>query len=109
MHNEFRIQFFGNADACRAEAEITFPAHQTVTDPAVVVYEGSAGWMLDFGAPVSRLATATLLSALARARERLEQYVNRRGENPPPGLTGPGLSLWLLEKTDGTAMGRPIK
>lgn len=49
-----------------------------------------------------------LASALARARETLAQYVNRRGDNPPGGLTAAGLSLWLMEMSDGTAMARPI-
>ena len=47
-------------------------------------------------------------AAIASAQQGLAQYVNRRGINPPSGLTPEGLSLWLMEKVDGTAMGSKI-
>jgi hypothetical protein len=47
-------------------------------------------------------------AAVEKARERLAAYVNRLGDGSPDGLTAAGLSLWLLEKADGTAMGRSL-
>ena len=42
-------------------------------------------------------------------QEALKPYVNRRGENPPSGLSVVGLSLWLMEKADCTALGVRIQ
>lgn len=61
------------------------------------------------------LASSALISAatrdaiLAAGREALEPYVNGRGENPPRGLRWAGLSFWLMERKDGTAMGHSIR
>jgi hypothetical protein len=42
---------------------------------------------------------------IGAAKVHLLEYVNRRGENQPEGLTAAGLSLWRMEKADGTALG----
>lgn len=99
----FSIQILGNVQTCRAEAEIFFPGS---TEPWAVVWEDASGWQSEiFGpAPVSE---AVAKEATESARLRLSQFINRRGENPPAGLSAPGLSLWLMAKADGTAMGRP--
>jgi hypothetical protein len=44
-------------------------------------------------------------ASIAEAKERLIHYVNRLGTDPPEGLTLGGLSLWLMQKDDGTAFG----
>jgi hypothetical protein len=100
----FSIQIMGNVQTCRTEAEISFPGS---TEPWAVVWEEASGWQAEtFGpAPVSE---ALAKEAVEAARLRLSQYIHRRGENPPAGLSAPGLSLWLMAKADGTAMGRPL-
>jgi hypothetical protein len=44
-------------------------------------------------------------TAIENAKESLSHYVNRRGENPPENATWGAISLWLMVKDDGTAMG----
>ncbi len=64
------------------------------------VYEELDGWKHDI--PEEHLSPE-ILAAIEEAKCHLRLYVNRKGENAPPGLTAAGFSLWLLEKTDGTA------
>lgn len=106
---EYRIQFLGNVQTGRTEALIYFPGGTRDAEPWAIVYEGPDGWAIEIVGDASRMPLRTLETAVRTAREGLEAYVNRRGENPPPGLTPAGLSLWLMEKKDGTAMERPIK
>jgi hypothetical protein len=73
------------------------------------VYETADGWKTEiFDDGLAGALGDGLTSALARAREVLSRYVNRRGENAPEGLSVAGPAFWLMEKDDGTAMGRPI-
>jgi hypothetical protein len=96
----------GNAGACRTEAELYIPAN--AVGPVALVYETPRGWIVE-GAEVGEPAAARIRkSAIDSAKQALSQYVNRMGQRAPAGLTGPGLSLWLMKKADGTAMDRPI-
>lgn len=106
---EYRIQFLGNVRTSRTEALIYFPGGAPDAEPWAIVYEGRGGWAIDIVGHASAMPLGTLETAVRAAREGLEAYVNRRGKNPPRGLTRAGLSLWLMEKKDGTAMGRPLK
>ena len=100
----FSIRVVGNVQTCRTEAEVSFAGSD---EPWIVVWEEASGWQSEtFGlAPVLE---ALVQRAIEAARLRLSRYINRRGENPPPGLSAPGLSLWLMAKADGTSMGRPF-
>lgn len=70
------------------------------------MFESSDGWHIEFyPAEAACFQLDALLSAVAGAREELSCYVNRRGESPPEGLSAVGFSFWLMEKSDGTAMG----
>ncbi len=106
MRDEFRITILGNVNECRTEAEVYLPPDSD--GPAAVVYESANGWCVDPLEGAAALPLDVLVTALAAARKTLERYVNRRGEKPPVGLTPPGLSLWLMEQGDGTAMGKRI-
>ena len=100
---ELRAVIVGNPELCRTEAEI-YGAVDTDSEPIAVVHESRAGWQVE---PVgsSPALPAALGEILRTGQEALGPYVNRRGENRPEGLTIAGLSLWLMEKADGTAMG----
>jgi hypothetical protein len=74
--------------------------------PVALVFESSDGWHIELSpAETVSFPLDGFTSAVAAARERLSCYVNRRGESPPEGLSAAGFSLWLMEKSDGTAMG----
>jgi hypothetical protein len=73
-----------------------------------IVYETSDGFAANyFGSAQANPALPGLDAAIAEARAELLHYMNRRGENPPAGITRPGLSLWLTERDDETVMGIP--
>src|SRR5690349_2765768 len=75
------------------------------------VYERPEGWAVEiFSDEVSReVPLEALVVHLEKAREALLPYVNRVGLNPPDGLTPAGISLWLMTKSNGTAMGSQVK
>ena len=106
MTGDLRVVVVGNPDRCRTEAEV----YRTDVDsePIAVVHESPDGWQVESLA--SDPASASELAEILRAgKEALSPYVNRRGENSPDGLTIGGLSLWLMEKADGTAMGIRVR
>ncbi len=105
--DEFRITILGNVDESRTEAEVYLLPDSD--GPALVLYESADGWRVDPLEGAVALPLDVMVTALAAARKRLERYVNRRGDNRPVGLTGPGLSLWLMEQGDGTSMGKRIR
>ncbi|MBX3398012.1 MAG: hypothetical protein KF873_04675 [Gemmataceae bacterium] len=100
MGEAFQIQVAGVVDDGFTSAEVSY-SDETVA----VVYERADGWRTDLFHSPRGLPLPELLTALQSAQDRLSRYVNRRGENPPEGLTRAGMSLWLMEKVDGTAMG----
>jgi hypothetical protein len=110
MTHGFHIQFCGNLEACRTEARILRPSTQTGEALVALVYETSHGLIVSyFGSAVANPTLPGLDAAIAEARSELLHYLNRRGENPPKGITRPGLSLWLTERDDETVMGIPLK
>ena len=99
----FSTTIFTNLDECRTECEIS-----DGSSVVAVVYEGRDGWHVDRLGIVSAEQHQDLDASVAEAKKRLSRYVNRFGEDVPEGLTRAGLSLWLMQKDDGTAMGVPI-
>jgi len=106
MSEQFRIMILGNTVDGRTEAEVYIP--QDSADPVALVYEAEDGWVVENLENAVHVTAPSLQPAIASAKQSLGQYVNRTGKGAPAGLTGPGLSLWLLEKADGTAMGRRV-
>jgi hypothetical protein len=100
----FERIIIGNTETCRTEAEIT---DQSGTRLAMV-YEDSNGWHTEvFGDWVQQIPS-NFDTLIADAKEALSHYVNRRGDNVPGNMTAGSLSLWLMLKDDGTAMGRKL-
>jgi len=97
----FQIQICGDVDRGHTVAEITYREHAVAG-----VFETPDAWHIEtFASAETALPLEDFLSAVAAAKESLSPYVHRRGENPPEGLTRAGYSLWLMEKSDETAMG----
>lgn len=107
--SQLAITVLGNVSTRRTEAEISWRT-QADEECVALVFETSSGWQVEVNNQLRVDALGTEFEAAAtNARKRLEEYVNRRGDNIPVGLTAAGLSLWLLEKRDGTAMGVPLR
>ena len=110
MTHGFSIQFCGNLEACRTEARILRPSVQPDDALVALVYETSQGVVVSYyGLALANPALPGLDAAVAEARSELRHYINRRGENPPNGITRPGLSLWLTERDDETVVGIPLE
>jgi hypothetical protein len=101
--NPYELVVVGNTDRQRTEVEVWARSGELLG----VVFEDASGWC--FEAEPVNAPPAGLGTALAEARRVLEAYVNRRGEDPPEGLTAAGLSFWLMENSDGTSMGVPVR
>ena len=86
------------------------PAAQPDDALVALVYETSHGFVVGYvGSAMANHTLPGLDAAIAEARAELLHYINRRGENPPAGITRPGLSLWLTERDDETVIGIPLK
>jgi hypothetical protein len=96
----FSTTIFTNLDESRTECEISDDS-----SVVAVVYEGHDGWHVNSLRTLSADEREAFDASMAEAKERLSHYVNRFGEDVPEGLTLGGLSLWLMQKDDGTAMG----
>ena len=96
----FQIQIFAGVQDPYTSAEVLYGE-----EIIAIVYERPSGWKVDLFQSPRELDLDEFLKAIGAAKERLQEYVNRRGEDQPEGLSAAGLSLWLLEKADGTAMG----
>ena len=106
----FSVQYCANLEACRTEARIFRPSARPDDDLVALVYETLHGVVVDYFGPAwTNPALPGLDTAIAEARAELHHYLNRRGENPPKGITRPGLSLWLTERDDETVIGTPLK
>ena len=92
--------FLGNVDTGRTEAEITDDLGRLVA----VLYEDETGWHCERTAEPMEDSRA-LEEFVETVKADLSHYVNRRGTNPPPGLSRAELSMWLMEKDEGTSMG----
>jgi hypothetical protein len=97
----FSTIIMGNVDECRTECEIADDAAATVA----VVYESDEGWHVTVLRPLRDEELETFNAAVAAAKQSLSHYVNRMGSNPPDETTRGGLSLWLIQKDDGTTLG----
>jgi hypothetical protein len=106
LAENFRISVLGNTATCRTEAEVYVPRNSD--DPIALVYETEEGWVVEQLEDSQSSESTTLQEAVESAKRSLGQYVNRTGKGAPVGLTAAGLSLWLMMKADGTAMGRRI-
>src|SRR4051812_12876714 len=100
----FGVQLFFPVDAPVACAEIL-----SGEDVVASIYETRDGWKIDLYQSPRGLDLDGLLGAVASAKERLSEYPNRRGDDPPEGLSAPGLSLWLTEKADGTTLADRVR
>jgi hypothetical protein len=96
----YSVTVLGNVEECRTEAEVSRDGQL-----AAVVYEGSDGWHTEIISSQLTQPQSDFDAAVNTARETLSHYVNRLGTNPPHNLARGGLSLWLMMKDDGTAMG----
>ena len=92
-----------NLDECRTECEIS-----DGTSIVAIVYERLDGWQINVFRAIDPSEQEDLDAAILLAKERLLRYVNRLGYSAPEGLTLGGLSLWLMLKDDGTAMGQKL-
>jgi hypothetical protein len=96
----FQIQVVGVVDDGYTSAEVYY-----VDKLVAKVYELPDGWKVDLFQAQRGMPLVELLNTLQSAQSRLLEYINRRGENQPESMTRAGMSLWLMEKSDGTAMG----
>ena len=91
----------GNPETCRTEAEISDDSGNSVA----VVYEAIDGWHIELCRTIRAEEMEQLDAIIQTAKNDLSHYVNRKGLNVPTNLTVGDLSLWLLLKDDGTALG----
>jgi len=91
----------GNADQCRTECEISDETPATVA----VVYESHEGWQVNVLRPLRPEELEEFNATVAAAKQSLSHYINRMGSNPPEDATVGALSLWLMQKDDGTTLG----
>jgi len=96
----FSKTVFGNVDECRTECEISDDTGTVVA----IVYETHNGWRVDVLTEPKHEDLAAFIDSVEAAKQSLSQYVNRMGINPPPEATAGGLSLWLMQRDDGTAL-----
>jgi hypothetical protein len=75
------------------------------------VFERPDGWRIELFADDAPLDVPLdeFVGHLQKAKEALLPYINRIGTNPPSGLTPAAMSLWLMTKADGTAMGTKVE
>ena len=98
----FETIIVGNVDTGRTEAEIADETGNRVA----VVYEDSNGWHTEILDDRIEQISPSFNALMENAKEVLSHYVNRRGDKVPSQLKTRGqLSLWLMEKDDGTMMG----
>jgi hypothetical protein len=105
MSDEFySVTILGNVEARRTEAEISNPTGNVIA----LIYEDQNGWQTERikGSAVERFAEFE--SSVNEAKRMLSRYVNRKGGILPQDVTVGAVSLWLMIKDDGTALGKPI-
>jgi len=103
------VHFFGNAGECRTEADVSVRTDDGISRDIAVVYAIVDGWHVEtLSSGLADQYSEELSAAVEQAKSGLQHYVNRLGINPPEGLSVAGLSAWLMEKDDGTMMGKPI-
>ncbi len=92
----FELTILGNVDSGRTECEIS-----AADGVVAVVYEDCSGWRVEKQLQIATEDAQTFDEAVVAAKQALSRYVNRTGKNPAEGLSGAGLSLWLMTKADG--------
>jgi hypothetical protein len=97
----YSVTIVGNAEQCRTEAEISNRDGMVIA----VVYEASDGWHTEISHEPTNQNAADFEAIVETTKEKLSHYVNRKGANVPTNMTIVSLSLWLMIKDDGTAMG----
>jgi len=97
----FSKVILGNVDECRTECEIADDTANTVA----VVYESREGWHVNIVRPLRDVELEAFDETVAAAKQRLSHYVNRMGGNASEDTTRGALSLWLMQRDDGTALG----
>jgi hypothetical protein len=100
----FETIIIGNSETCRTEAEISDKSGSRLA----IVYEDRNGWHTEVLGDWVNQVPSSFDTLIEDAKERLSHYLNRRGENMPAGMTVCALSLWLMVKDDGTAMGMKL-
>ena len=72
------------------------------------VFEREDGWHYELPSSIDVVGMShdSFIIEIGRAKEALEPYVNRKGTNPPDGLSVAEFSLWLMTKSDGTVLGQ---
>lgn len=100
----FSKVILGNVDECRTEWEIADDTAETVA----VVYEGRDGWHVKVLRPLRNEELEAFNEAVEAAKQRFSHYINRMGGIAPEETTRGALSLWLMQKDDGTVLGIDI-
>lgn len=95
----------GNTQTCRTEAEISDESGNVVA----LVYENDHGWEIKLFREIQPEEVKDFDAVVSKAKDDLSHYVNRKGINPPEDLTAGGMSLWLMEKDDGTVLGLDLR
>jgi hypothetical protein len=101
----FETIILGNVEECRTECEIRDDTRTMVA----AVYETDKGWHINLLRSLADEELEAFNVAVIAAKQRLSHYINRMGRNPPEGTTVGVLSLWLMQKDDGTALGIHIR
>lgn len=102
--SSYAVTVWGNVEKCRTEAEVSRDGRIVA-----IVYEASDGWHTDTIDGKLAQPQSDFDEALNTACQILSQHANRCGTNPPQNATAGALSLWLMVKADGTAMGRSLQ
>jgi len=100
----YSVTILGNVEECRTEAEISRNGQLVA-----IVFESSDGWHTNIVKNQSTLRSGDFDDAVVTARQALSHYVNRRGTDPPQGVTRGAFALWLMMKDGGNAMGVSLK
>lgn len=104
----YAVSILGNVQEVRTEAEIECGILDGQSKLVAVAYESADGWITEvLDEALAQEPDEEFAAAISQAQDSLNHYVNRLGENPPQGLTSAGLSFWLMEKDDGTAVEQP--
>jgi len=97
----FTYQLIAIPEHGRLEAEIQNESLEVVG----IVYEDEVGWHVEICAENSESPADAFVESV---KEQMRRFVNRTGQNIPEHIQTRGdLSLWLMVKDDGTALGIP--
>ncbi|HEY5381014.1 MAG TPA: hypothetical protein VIJ65_02070 [Acidobacteriaceae bacterium] len=97
----FTYQLIAIPEHGKLEAEIQNEGLEVVA----IVYEDAVGWHVGICAENSETPADALVESV---KEEMRHFVNRTGQNVPEHIQTRGdLSLWLMVKDDGTALGMP--